>query len=249
MPKRPILLALALALLLGLWANGDLRAKQRYRDFITRTPLAEGDYLVIGFPGGRERWDNERQIARRIALRLRARRLPGVHVETVENKQRHLAVELICNALDRNGDKQLDDAERASARIILYGQSFGGAATAKVARTLHALNIPVLLTVQVDSVGVGDAAVPPNVRKAANLYQRNGPFIRGEREIRADDPARTQILGNWRYDYRGKKVDLTGKPWWKRLFSNAHTKMEFDPGVWAKLEELILAELPGVSGL
>jgi hypothetical protein len=244
MRKRIMLLALALALLLGLWANGDLRAKQRYGDFITRTPLAEGDYLVIGFPGGRERWNNEHQIARRIALRLRARHLPGVHIETVENKQRHLAVELVRNALDRNGDKQLDAQERASARIILYGQSFGGAATAKVARELHVLDVPVLLTVQVDSVGRGDAAVPPNVRKAANLFQRNGPFIRGEREIRADDPARTQILGNWQYDYRGKRIDLTGKPWWKRLFSNAHTRMEFDPEVWAKLEELILAELP-----
>jgi hypothetical protein len=244
MRQRTILLTLGLALLAGLWANGNLLAKQRYRDFITRTPLAAGDYLVIGFPGGRERWNNEHQIARRIALRLRARHLPGVHIETVENKQRHLAVELVRNALDRNGDKQLDAQERASARIILYGQSFGGAATAKVARELHALDVPVLLTVQVDSVGRGDAAVPPNVRKAANLYQRNGPFIRGERQIRADDPARTQILGNWQYDYRGKRIDLTGKPWWKRLFSNAHTKMEFDPQVWAKLEELILAELP-----
>ena len=244
MRKRAFLLILVLCFLLGLWVNGDLRAQQRYRDFITKSPLAEGEYLVIGFPGGREKWDNERQIARRIALRLRARNLPGVHVETVENKQRHLAAELIRKALDRNGDNQLDAQERASARIILYGQSFGGAATAKVARELYVLDIPVLLTVQVDSVGRGDDAVPPNVRKAANLYQSNGPFIRGEREIRADDPTRTQILGNWRYDYRNKRVDLTGKPWWKRLFSNAHTKMEFDPDVWAKLEGLLLAELP-----
>ena len=65
--------------------------------------------------------------------------------------------------------------------MIVYGQSFGGAAVVKFARQMDALEIPILLTLQVDSVGIGDAVIPPNVRAAANLFQKK----------RADHPRRT----------------------------------------------------------
>jgi hypothetical protein len=80
--------------------------------------------------------------------------------------------------------------------LILYGQSFGGAAVVKLARELEVMGVPVLLTVQVDSVGRGDGIIPANVARAANLFQRNGLFIRGEPKIRAQDPSRTTIIGN-----------------------------------------------------
>ena len=48
------------------------------------------------------------------------------HVETVENRKRGLVIELIQKALDRDGNGQLEPEERASARLIIYGQSFGG---------------------------------------------------------------------------------------------------------------------------
>lgn len=233
---------------LALWES-PLFSQQRYDSFITRTPLQPGEVLIIGFPGGREKWDNELQIARRIALRLRKRVPPGIHIETVENKQRHLAIRLVKESFDYNRDGTLDARECASARVILYGQSFGGAAVVKAANELETLGIPVMLTVQVDSVGIGDEEIPPNVARAANLYQDEGLFIRGEGEIRASDSARTQILGNFRYSYRGKEVDLSSRPWWKRLARVTHTKMEFDPEVWAKIEELILAELEAAQQL
>ncbi len=231
---------------LVVWES-PLMSQQRYDSFITRTPLAPGETLVIGFPGGREKWDNELQIARRIALRLRQRVPPGIHIETVENKQRHLAIRLVKESFDYNRDGTLDEQERASARVILYGQSFGGAAVVKAARELDALGVPVLLTVQVDSVGIGDEEIPANVARAANLYQDEGWFIRGEKKIRARDAARTRIIGNFRYSYRGKKIDLSQRPWWKRLARTAHNKMEFDPEVWRKVEELIEGEWPAAA--
>jgi pimeloyl-ACP methyl ester carboxylesterase len=182
----------------------------------------------------------------RIADRLRARNLAGVHVEVVENKHRKLAIELVRNALDRNRNGSLEAEECSSARVILYGQSMGGAAVQKAARELGALGVPVRLTVQIDSVGVGDANVPRNVLRAANLYQSNGLLIRGEKELRPEDPARTEILGNFRYDYSQTKIPLPRTEhvkWYKRLFWISHTQMEFDPAVWSKTEELILSEL------
>lgn len=213
---------------------------QQYRHFTTPTPLARNDWLILGFLGGREPWNNQKRSVRQLALKLRAMQLPGVHVETVENRKRRLALQLIRNALDQNGDGQLDPEERQSVRLILYGQSFGGAAVVKLARELRALEVPVLLTVQVDSVGRNDAVIPSNVSCAANLFQRNGRLIRGQPRIRAEDPQRTKILGNFQYDYRHKKIDLSRVAWWKKAFRTAHTKMDNDPEVWARVEAMIL---------
>lgn len=227
----------------GVVWESPLMSQQRYDTFITRTPLARGETLIIGFPGGREKWNNEQQIARRIALRLRRRVPPGIHIETVENKQRHLAIRLVKEAFDYNRDGALDEQERTSARVILYGQSFGGAAVVKAARELDAIGVPVMLSVQIDSVGVGDEVIPGNVARAANLYQDEGWLIRGEKKIRAADSSRTEIIGNFRYSYRGKEIDLSSRPWWKRLARTTHTKMEYDPEVWQKVEALIFESL------
>lgn len=224
-------------------AGAGMASGQQFSDFITPTPLPEGHTLIIGFQGGRQRWDSEREGTRRLALKLRAMNLPGVHVETVENKRRALALELIEKALDSNRDGRLDDGERAAVRLIVYGQSFGGAAVAKLARELETRGIPVLLTVQVDAVGRGDDVIPANVRRAANLYQGDGWLVRGEPEIRAEDPEKTQILGNFRFSYKEKEVDMTEVPWHRRLFRDAHAKMSNDPEVWMKVEGLILGEI------
>ena len=212
---------------------------QKYETFITPTPLAVDEYLVLGFLGGLEPWNSEDQGVRRLALQLRAKNLPGVHVETVEDGKRALALELIRRASDRNRDGVLDAPERRSVRLILYGMSFGGAAVVKLARQLKDLDVPVLLTVQVDSVGRDDAVIPSNVAAAANLYQTDGILIRGERTILAEEPSKTAILGNFHFTYEGKKVDLSAIPWYKIIFRRAHAKMNADPDVWAKVGEVI----------
>ena len=213
---------------------------QRYRHFSTPTPLGQGQILVLGFMGGREPWNNDDRNVRKLALKLRSMNDPRILVETVENRKRALALELIGNSFDRNRDGTLDERERASARLIIYGQSFGGAAVVKLARQLNKKNIPVALTVQVDSIGRGDKIIPSNVARAANLFQRNGWFIRGEPEITAEEPARTTILGNFRFDYSKKPIDVSRVPFMKKAFRVAHTKMEYDPDVWEKVEMLIL---------
>jgi hypothetical protein len=213
---------------------------QKFDTFITSTPLAVDECLVLGFLGGLEAWNSEDQGVRKLALQLRAKNLPGVHVETLEDRRRALAIELIRRAFDRNRDGVLDAQERASVRLILYGMSFGGAAVVKLARQLKAMDVPVLLTVQVDSVGRDDAVIPSNVAAAANLYQTDGVVIRGERTIRAEDPSKTRILGNFHFTYTGKAVDLSAIPWYKIILRRAHAKMNADPDVWSKVGELVV---------
>ena len=213
---------------------------QRSYDFRTPTPLPREHLLILGFLGGREPWDSQDSGVRNLALRLRRMNLPGVSVETVENKKRDLAIQLIRKSLDLDGDGKASPEKATHAHLILYGQSFGGAAVVKLARQLQAMSLPVLLTIQIDSVGRGDSVIPQNVLRAANFFQQNGIFIRGDSEIRAADSARTEIIGNFRFDYSNKNIDLSGVSWWKRFFRTDHAKMNRDPEVWSQVEALIL---------
>ena len=206
-------------------------------------PLKPGDTLVVGFLGGLDRWDNNHRGVRKLALRLRDLGLPGVHVETASNHRRGEARKLILKALDLNRDGRLDPGEISQARIILYGQSLGGAAVVKLARELEARGVPVLLTVQVDSVGLNDGAIPANVAVAANLYQKEPLSITGRKSILAADPARTRISGNIRYSYPFWRADVEPESWPRRIFGGGHAKMEADPAVWAAVQGLILDAL------
>jgi hypothetical protein len=103
-----------------------------------------------------------------------------------------------------------------------------------------------LLTVQVDSVskvGEVDSVIPPNVARAVNFYQPSG-IIHGQGEIRAADTARTQILGNFRFNYEENPVRCNQYPWYDRFFYKTHTEIECDPKVWNQVESLIRSELP-----
>ncbi len=198
--------------------------------------MRRGSVLIIGFLGGFEQWDDEHRSVRKVALDLRAR---GIFAETVSNHRRATALEFIRRALDSNSDGRIDADEARAARVILYGQSWGGAAVIKIARDLERLGVPVLLTVQVDSVGPHDGTIPSNVRAAANFYQHDLRSIHGRTKLRAENRAATRILGNWEFDYTRRPVDLSEASWARRKFGGSHAKMELDPQVWTRVERLI----------
>jgi hypothetical protein len=216
---------------------------QRYSDFDIATPLSPEDILIIGFMGGRDPWDSKHVGVGRTAIALRDRNLENVHIVTVQNTHRHLALRLVRKAFDRDQDGMLSPLEVQAARVILYGQSWGGAAVVKFARQLERIGVPVMLSVQVDSVGISDGEIPANVCRAANFYQNNGRIIRGEPEIRADDPTRTTILFNQRHDYANKEVQMRKLPWWRTLIRTDHLKMDSDQEVWDHVERLIVEEI------
>jgi hypothetical protein len=214
-------------------------AAQNFSQLVTPRPLPPGSTLVIGFLGGYDRWNDEHRSVRQMVLGLRER--PGVYAESISNHHRALALKLIREALDRNRDGQLDPEEKANARVILFGQSWGGAAAIATARELQASGIPVLLTLQIDSVGVHDDIIPANVRAAVNFYQHD-PFtsIHGRKQIRALDPTRTAILGNFRSSYTHRYVDESNASVPRQVFGGSHTKMEQDPLVWSRVEHYIV---------
>ncbi len=181
-----------------------------------------------------------------VAAHLRRDYPSGVYVEVIENRRREKAYADIVRFVDTDRNGTLSATEKRNARIILYGHSWGASEAVALARDLEREGIPVLLTVQVDSVpkpGENDQVIPANVAEAANFYQLNG-FLHGEPQIRAADPARTHIIGNFRFDYKANPIDCKQYPWYDRVFMKSHTEIECDPRVWTQEESLIHSRLP-----
>jgi pimeloyl-ACP methyl ester carboxylesterase len=196
------------------------------------------DTLVIGLLGGFERWDDANRGVRKLVLKLR--QTPGVHAESVANRNRRTALKYVLKALDTDGNRKLDVEEKRRANIVIFGQSLGGAQTVALARDLNRRGIPVKLTVQIDSFGLRDSVIPPNVRKAANFYQREILTFRGEDQIRAADPAKTAILGNVQFHYPPFLPSYSRpESWARRRLGGAHAKLEADPILWAQVEAMI----------
>jgi hypothetical protein len=201
--------------------------------------------IVIGFVGGFISHDNLVHGGVQLAARLRKDYPCGVYVRVFENHRGENARREVLRLLDTNHDGMLSDEEKQNARIIIYGYSWGGSETVALARKLQRDGIPVLLTIQVDSVakfGEDDSLIPSNVAQAANFYQPNG-LIHGRPQIRAADPFRTQILGNYRFDYSSRPVRCVGYPWFAIAFEYSHIEIECDPDILNRLESLIRSKL------
>lgn len=202
--------------------------------------------IVVGFLGGFVKPDNLIHSPVQLAARLREDYPSGVYVEAFENRRRKKAHAKILQLLDADHDGTLSLEEKQRARIIIYGISWGASESVTLARELQRDGIPVLLTVQVDSVSKihqNDALIPANVAEAANFYQPYG-LLHGRPEIHAADTKRTNIIGNFRFDYTSHPLSCSKYPWYGRYFAKAHMQIECDPVVWNQVESLIRSKLP-----
>jgi pimeloyl-ACP methyl ester carboxylesterase len=153
--------------------------------------------------------------------------MPGVHAESLSNHNLSTALRYL------NKTKPI--------RIVIFGQSLGGNATVELARALKARHVPVLLTVQIDSVGLRDAVIPGNVRKAVNYFQHDPLTIWGRSSIRAEDPSQTTILGN--FERRYPLFEPVQTSWARRYLGGGHARMEADRALWQEVEDLIRSEI------
>ena len=209
---------------------------------------AKPPVIVIGFVGGFVAHDNMVHSGVQLAAHLRETHPSGVFIKVFENRRREKAHQEILKILDGDHDGKLSDEEKKKAQIIIYGMSWGGSETVSLAKELDKDQIPVLLTIQVDSVAKirqNDEVIPANVGEAVNFYQSDG-LLRGQPKIRAADEKRTRILGNFRFDYKSKNIRCDKYPWFLRVFAKYHTRIECDTAVWSQVESLIVWKLPPV---
>ncbi|MGD0736656.1 MAG: hypothetical protein ABR976_16115 [Terracidiphilus sp.] len=206
--------------------------------WVTRAPL-----IVIGFMGGNVSGGNLLHREAQLARDLDRRYPNAVRALTFANHDEASALHSVLNLLDTDHDGSLSDSEKTAARIVLYGHSWGASETVNFAQELDRRGIPVLLTIQVDSVrkhGEHDGSIPGNVREAINFFQTEG-ILHGRRSIRAVDPTRTRILGSFESTYETTPVSLAGFPWFARTFMKQHIEIENDLAVWNQIDALIVA--------
>ncbi len=139
-------LAFLTALTLGIFLHGTPVAADSAAA-ATISPV-----IVIGFVGGYVHGDNMIHSEVQLAAKLRSMYPEGVYAESLANHRAKSAYPEIVRLLDTNRDGALTPAEKHGARIILYGHSWGASQALALARRLQQSGIPVLLTIQVDSV-------------------------------------------------------------------------------------------------
>ncbi len=214
----------------------------------TATPaVASGQLIVIGFMGGDVSPGNLTHREALVAKDLQQRYPKAVYAEVFANHDGPAALHTITQLLDKNKNGCLTETEKSSARIIIFGHSWGASEGITLARRLYELNIPVLLTIQVDSVqkmNENDGNIPPNVHEAINFYQSQG-LLHGRSLITATEPKQTTILGNFQTSYKSAKsqVPIDDFPWYARTFMREHIEIENDPVIWGKIEALIQTKI------
>lgn len=202
--------------------------------------------IVVGFMGGRVSASNLVHREALMARDLQQGHPLALNALVFANHDGDRALHAVLRFLDENRDGRLSDEEKQAARIVIFGHSWGGSETVNLANRLNALGIPVLLTVQVDSVqkqNENDRRIPANVHEAVNFYQTEG-LLHGRTMIEAADPSKTRVLGNYESSYRSKTVSCAGYPWFARAFMRPHIEIENDPQLWTRIEALILTQLP-----
>ena len=227
--------------------------KEALRPVCVRTRAADGrgaarsatrSAILVGFVGGFARHDDLKHPEVNFAALFRGS-YPSVHADVFANHEGKKALRRVLQLVDSDSDGVLTASEKERANVIIYGHSWGGSQTVALARALGRYGIPVLLTIQMDSVqkpGQEDATIPANVKNAINFYQTKG-LIHGRSTIRAADPEKTNVLGNVEMTYRDRQINCANYPWFPRHFNKPHHEIENDPQVWDRVALLVGAEI------
>lgn len=215
------------------------------RDNSAGRNLAVQKAIIIGFVGGFVRSDDIRHPEVEFAAHLREIYPSAVHTEVFANHDGLHALQRVLALLHEDGTEGRSSRDKQPTTIIIYGHSWGGSQAVTLARELGQMGIPVSLIIQVDSVhkpGHEDAVIPPNVHNAVNFYQTRG-LIHGRSRIRAADPERTRIVGNFLMSYQDRHINCDNYPWIARRLNRPHHEIENDPRVWEQIAAMIESEL------
>lgn len=212
-------------------------------DRLTTAPSSQ--IIVVGFVGGFVSPGDLHHPENLFAPYLHEHYGDELHAKTFSNHDAKDALAYVQQLLDDNHDGLVSNEEKKQARIIIYGHSWGASETATFARELGRLQIPVLLTIQIDIIvkpGERPTIISPNVAEAINFYQTHGP-LHGRPMIVASNPAKTKILGNIQMDYSHTRVKTSNYSWFVRTFNKPHHEIENDASMWNRIASLIDARI------
>lgn len=150
--------------------------------------------LYLGFVGGVEPPNNKYSGVVQLRDTLRGPGYPDVCARSFSPYVWPVALSWLLKHFPSQKIPLTPEQLQQSPKVILVGHSMGGWAVLAVARELCARDIPVELTIQVDSVGITDHTVPRNVKSAAIFHANDALMLLTTKHLRAEAPAHTRIL-------------------------------------------------------
>jgi pimeloyl-ACP methyl ester carboxylesterase len=162
--------------------------------------------LVVAFVGGLGPASFPPTVATPILHRVRDLGYPGLCMKMVSSYWPWSATRWVHKefAASRNAN----DKEDELPKLIVFGYSLGAAHAIRFARAMQREGIAIEDLITVDTKGPNDGIVPGNVRNAANFYERwlyplFYPLYYGKKNLRAEDPSKTNFQGNLQVQHAG----------------------------------------------
>jgi hypothetical protein len=152
--------------------------------------------IYIGIVGGLETPNNPRSGVVQIRDTLHGQGYPDVCAQSFSPYVWPLGLQWVLSHFPDHAEQLTKEELEDAPKVIIVGHSLGGWAALSVARNLKRSNIPIELTVQIDSVGVTDHTVPNNVKAAAMFHARDALMFLTTKKITLEDPSQTRMVEN-----------------------------------------------------
>ena len=172
--------------------EGQSRPEIRNQD--NREPPCKIIYL--GIVGGLETPNNPRSGVVQIRDILHGQDYPDVCAQSFSPYVWVSGLQWVLQHFPQHVGRLTKEELEGAPKLIIVGHSLGGWAALSVARNLKRSNIPVELTIQIDSVGVTDHTVPKNVKAAAIFHARDALMFLTTKKILLEDPSQTRLVEN-----------------------------------------------------
>jgi pimeloyl-ACP methyl ester carboxylesterase len=159
--------------------------------------------IYLGFVGALEPAQNKHSGVVQIGQTLRGEEYPDVCARSFSPYVWTNGLDWLLKHFPAHSGVLTADELQHCPKVILVGHSMGGWAMMSVARELRDRDIPVELTIQVDSVGITDYTVPRNVKAGAIFHARDVLIFMTTKNLRLEDASHTKILANVTVEHAG----------------------------------------------
>lgn len=159
--------------------------------------------IYLGFVGALEPSQNKHSGVVQIGETLRGEEYPDVCARSFSPYVWTDGLSWLLKHFPAHSGVLTADELQHCPKVILVGHSMGGWAMMSVARNLRDRDIPVELTIQVDSVGITDYTVPRNVKNGAIFHAHDVLIFMTTKNLRLEDASHTKILANVTVQHAG----------------------------------------------
>ena len=168
------------------------------------TPTRSGcQILYLGFVGALEPGGNKYSGVVRIRKTLQGKDFPDVCAKSFSPYVWTEGRDWLMTHFPAHAGELTPAELEHSPKVILVGHSMGGWAMVSVARELRDRNIPVELTIQMDSVGITDITIPRNVKSVAIFHANDVLMFMTTKHVHLEDPAQTKVVADIKVDGAG----------------------------------------------